>query len=232
MSWLPCRIRLANSSAEAAARAGFGSAASGGCAWPRRRNKISSWSLSPTAGVSAGREHRSDPSLREAWSSELRPDGACISPRILTLGASLHLTRTRTRQRPAWLPSSNDDTPRASLLRTKRGLGKLMGCVAQLGVHYQASRTITSARAAGAEPFYGSTTRRGRTFPRATRRISHFSGDGSFLVPRAADESWNGPNTSVYARANVFITRTGRVSARRFDRPVCPPSTRALRSIG
>lgn len=178
-------------------------------------------------GVSAGRRIDQIHSFREAWSSwSFGPTFAMHVTEDLTLGASLHLTRTRheTTTSVATIVEAIDTSQSVASAYQSADSGSSWDAVAQLGVHYQASRTITlgaSLRAPSVH-FTGSYDAvEDARFSSDAGSVSHFSGDGSFLVrtPLRLNLGIGAEYERLRLEGNVFIhTPVDEYAHAEFDR--------------
>lgn len=139
-------------------------------------------------GESAGRRIDQTHSFREVWSSwSLGPTFALHLTEELALGASLHLTRTRheTTTSVATVVEQLDTALSVASAYQSADSGSSWDAVAQVGATYQLSPTVTlgaSLRAPSVH-FSGSYSAvEDARFTSDADDISHFSGEGSFLV--------------------------------------------------
>jgi long-subunit fatty acid transport protein len=139
-------------------------------------------------GESAGRRVDQTHSFREVWSSwSLGPTFAIHVTEELTLGASLHLTRTRheTTTSVATVVEELDTSLSVASAYQSADSGSSWDALAQVGASYQLSRTVTLGASLQAPSIHFTGSYEAVEDARFTSdagSISHFSGEGSFKV--------------------------------------------------
>ncbi|HMJ14107.1 MAG TPA: hypothetical protein VK524_21970 [Polyangiaceae bacterium] len=164
-------------------------------------------------GESAGRQVDQTHSFREVWSSwSLGPTFALHVTETLTLGASLHLTRTRHETTTSVATVVEELATSAGVASAYQSAdsGSSWDALAQIGMTYRASKTLTLAASLQAPSlhFTGSySANEDARFSSDTSSLSHWSGEGDFVArrPLRLNLGIGAEYERVRLEANVFL---------------------------